>query len=152
MDKYRPGTKVAEELLTAPTGATMAEIRKATGGPQYNVLSNLEGRGYAIRKVKEGHATRYFAVAPDAPAFEATVSSQGQVTVPKEIRERLGLRAGSKLRFEIDEDKRVVLRASGHSILDFVGVLPRPKRAMTLREMDEAIARGAVVRYLRSKR
>ncbi len=151
MDQHRPGTKVAEQMFCSPKGATMAEVIAATGGPQYNVLKKLEGLGHKIRKIKDGGVTRYFATPPAAPSFEATVTSQGQITIPKDIRERLGLRAGGKLRFEIDEDNRVVLRASGHSILDLVGILPKPKRAMTLREMDEAIARGAVARYLRSK-
>src|SRR5712691_2392687 len=98
MDLHRSGTKVAEALLSGPMGATMAEIIKATGGPQYNVLSKLEGRGYAIRRVKEGRTTRYFATPPAAQAFEATVTRQGQMTIPKDIRERLGVRAGGKLR------------------------------------------------------
>jgi antitoxin PrlF len=152
MDKYRPGTKVAEELLTAPAGATMAEIRKATGGPQYNVLSKLEGRGYTIRKVKEGHATRYFAVAPGAPAFEVTVTSQGQITVPKEIRERLSLHAGSKLRLVLENDHRVVMAPVNLSITRLFGILGKPPRSATLEQMDEGIRRAAVDRYLRSKR
>jgi len=63
----RPGTKIAEQMMTRPDGATMDEIVAATGGPQYNVLRRLEGRGYRIRKVKEGRATRYFAKAPATP-------------------------------------------------------------------------------------
>jgi AbrB family looped-hinge helix DNA binding protein len=152
MDKYRPGTKVAEELLTAPAGATMAEIRKATGGPQYNVLSKLEGRGYTIRKVKEGHATRYFAVPPGAPSFEATVTSQGQITIPKEIRERLRLHAGSKLRLVLETGDRVVMTAADLSIKRLFGILGKPPRSATLEEMDEAIAQAAVERYRRSIR
>lgn len=152
MDEHIPGTKIAERLLTRPDGATMAEITAATGGPQYNVLKKLEALGYRIRKAKEGNATRYFAEPPTAQFFEATITRNGQITIPKGIRQRLGVGAGGKVRFDVDEDNRVLLRASGHSILDFVGVLPKPKRAMTLEEMDEAIARGVVQRYLRSKR
>ncbi len=151
MDKYRPGTKVAEELLTAPAGATMAEIRRATGGPQYNVLSKLEGRGYTIRKVKEGHATRYFAVPPGAPSFEVTVTSQGQITIPKEIRERLSLRAGGKLRLVLESDHRVAMAPADLSIKRLFGMLGKPPRSVTLEQMDEGIRRGAVERYLRSK-
>jgi AbrB family looped-hinge helix DNA binding protein len=74
------------------------------------------------------------------------------VTIPKEVRERMGLRAGRRVRFTLENDSRATMEPAGHSILDFVGILPRPKRAATLKEMDEAIKRGAVERYLRSKR
>ena len=152
MDKYRPATKVAEDLLTAPQGATMAEIRRATGGPQYNVLSKLEGRGFTIRKVKEGRTTRYFAVPPARPSFEATVTSQGQITIPKEIRERLRVRAGGKLRFVLESDDRVVMAPVDLSIKRLFGILGKPPRSATIEEIDEAIRRSAVERYLRSKR
>ena len=69
MNEHLPGTKLAERLLARPNGATMAEIIAATGGPQYNVLKKLEGRGYRIRKVKEGKETRYFAEPPAAPFY-----------------------------------------------------------------------------------
>jgi AbrB family looped-hinge helix DNA binding protein len=38
-----------------------------------------------------------------------TVTSKGQVTVPKPVRERLGIVPGSKVEFELAEDGRVVL-------------------------------------------
>jgi antitoxin PrlF len=151
-DRRIPATKVAEQMLTRPGGATMAEIIAATGGPQYNQLKKLKARGYGIRELKEGRQTRYFAEPPAAPYFEAAVTSQGQVTIPKEVRERLGVRPGGKLRFTLEDRHRVVLTAAGHSILDLVGILPKPKRAMTIKEMDEAIGRAAVERYLRSTR
>lgn len=44
---------------------------------------------------------------------EATITSKGQVTIPKEIRERLALERGEKVSFELTEDGRVVLRKTG---------------------------------------
>ena len=38
-----------------------------------------------------------------------TVTSKGQVTVPRRMRERLGLVPGSKVEFDLDEKGRVVL-------------------------------------------
>lgn len=150
MDEHIPGTKAAERLLTRPSGATMDEIVVATGGPQYNVLKKLEGRGYRIRKVKEGRATRYFAEPPAAPGFEATVTSKGQVTIPKEVREQLRLRSGHKLRFTVENGNRAVMRPVSKRLGDLAGILPKPKRTLTLEEMDEAIQSGAVERYLRA--
>jgi len=151
MDERIPRTKVAERLWTRPAGATMREIIAATGGPQYNELKKLEGRGYIIRKVKKGNETRYFASPPAATSYEATVTSKGQVTIPKEIRDHLGVRAGGKLRFTSDADGRVVVTPAMLSIRRLFGILGKPPRRATLEEMDEAIRRGAVQRYLRSK-
>jgi AbrB family looped-hinge helix DNA binding protein len=44
---------------------------------------------------------------------EATVTSKGQVTIPKEIRERLALERGEKVSFELTETGTVVLRKVG---------------------------------------
>ena len=150
MDENPPGTKIAEQLMTRPGGATMDEIVAATGGPQYNVLRRLEGRGYRIRKVREGRATRYFVTPPAAPCFQATVTSQGQVTIPKEVRARLRLRNGQEVKFTIEQGDRVVITPSYTRLSELTGILPKPKRTLTLEEMDEAIAQAAVDRYLRA--
>lgn len=150
MDRYRPGTKVAEELLTSPNGATMGEIIKATGGPQYNVLKRLEGRGYRVRKRREGRTTRYFATPPAAPAFEATITGQGQVTIPKEVRERLRLHKGGKVRFTLEKGQRATIAPAGLRLSDLFGILGKPRRSLTLEEMDEAVRRHAAQRYLRA--
>jgi AbrB family looped-hinge helix DNA binding protein len=152
MDQHRPGTKVAEAMLSDPNGATMAEIISATGGPQYNVLSRLEARGYTIRKVKEGRSTRYFAVPPASQSYQATVTTQGQVTIPKEIRERLGVRSGGKLRLIVEADDRVVLAPADLSVKRLFGFLGKPPRSATLEDLDEGIRQAAVERFRRSKR
>lgn len=128
----------------------MAEIIAATGGPQYNVLKRLEARGYRLRKVKEGRETRYFADAPASPSYEATVTSKGQITLPKEVRKRLRLRAGAKVGFALKSDVSVVMRPVEHSIRDMFGILGKPPRSLTLEEMDEVIKQAAVDRYRRA--
>jgi AbrB family looped-hinge helix DNA binding protein len=40
----------------------------------------------------------------------ATLTSKGQITLPKEIRDRLGLDAGSMLDFQILEDNTITAR------------------------------------------
>ena len=149
MDQHRPATKLAEELLIGPNGATMAEIIKATGGPQYNVLSKLEGRGYSIRKVKQGRSTRYFASPPAGQSFEATVTSQGQITIPKEVRDRLRLRGGRKVAFTVEGDHATMQAVPGR-LCDLAGLLGKPKRSVTIEEMNEGIRDAAVARFRRA--
>jgi antitoxin PrlF len=145
-----PGTEIAEQLMTRPDGATMDEIVAATGGPQYNVLKKLERGGYRIRKVKEGRATRYFATAPADPSYTATLTSKGQVTVPQEVRRQLRLRSGQQLKFTVESDRRIVVTPLYRRLSELVGILPKPKRTVTLEEMDKAIRQAAVERYQRA--
>ena len=42
-----------------------------------------------------------------------TVTSKGQVTVPKQVRDRLGIKPGSKVDFDVGEDGRAFLRMTG---------------------------------------
>ncbi|MDI3469555.1 MAG: hypothetical protein OJF62_001618 [Pseudolabrys sp.] len=42
-----------------------------------------------------------------------TVTSKGQVTIPKRVRDRLGIDPGSKIDFEIDENGRAYLHRAG---------------------------------------
>jgi len=144
------GTKIAERLFTQPDGATMSEIIAATGGPQYNVLKRLKGRGYRFRGVKEGKETRYFAIAPTSQFFQATLTSKGQVTVPKDVRDHLRLRPGQELRFELGPDTSAVVRPVDRSIRDGFGMLGKPPRSLTTEEMDEVIRAAVVDKYRRA--
>lgn len=150
MDERISKSKITERLLTRPDGATMCDIIAVTGGPQYNELKRLAARGFTIRKVKQGNETRYFASAPEAPAFEAAMTSKGQVTIPKEVRDRLRVGPSGKLRFAIEDGDRVVVSARRSSILDLIGILPKPKRSFTIEEMNAGIRQAAVDRYLRA--
>jgi AbrB family looped-hinge helix DNA binding protein len=42
------------------------------------------------------------------------LTRKGQVTIPKWLRDSLGLKRGSKVTFEVDSDGRVVLKTSGN--------------------------------------
>lgn len=57
---------------------------------------------------------------------DATLTAKGQTTIPKEIREQLGLEAGDKLTFTTLSDGTVVMRAKTRSLLDLAGSLSRP--------------------------
>ena len=76
------------------------------------------------------------------------LTSKGQTTIPKEIRDRLNLKAGDRLEFVIDSDGRVVLVPATVPVTRLKGILPKPKSAATLKEMDEAVRKGAVSRVM----
>ena len=75
---------------------------------------------------------------------EARMTSKGQITVPKAVRVKLNLKAGDRVLFIVEDDGSATIRAVNKSILSLKGVLPPPKRAATLEEIEDAIARGAV--------
>jgi AbrB family looped-hinge helix DNA binding protein len=72
-----------------------------------------------------------------------TMTSKGQVTIPVEARTRMGLHAGSRLEFVITEDQHLEIIPLSGSVKRLRKVVPRPKRTVSLEEMDAAIATGA---------
>ena len=54
----------------------------------------------------------------------ATVTSKGQVTLPKAVRDALGLEAGDKILFRVHEDRAVLAKVPG--FLDLAGSMPVP--------------------------
>ncbi len=73
----------------------------------------------------------------------STGTSKGQVTLPVEARRRLGIRPGTKLEFVIREDGRLEVIPMSGSVKDLQGALPKPKKPLTLRQIDAAIEKGA---------
>jgi AbrB family looped-hinge helix DNA binding protein len=56
----------------------------------------------------------------------ATITSKGQTTIPKEIRDALDLQPKDKIQFTLLPDGTVILRAKRRSILDLHGMLHQP--------------------------
>ena len=81
--------------------------------------------------------------------MEATITSKGQVTLPKPIRDRLDLRAGDRIAFSMEDDGRLVVTPVTGSVMDLAGMLPRPAAPLTQEEIDGVVAREAVRRVLR---
>ena len=55
-----------------------------------------------------------------------TMSSKGQVTIPRELRERLGLQAGDKIAWSLLSNGTVVARPKTRRLVDLVGMLTQP--------------------------
>ncbi len=71
----------------------------------------------------------------------ATVTSKGQLTLPVEARRRLGIVSGTRLDLIITDDDRLEIIPMTGSVQKLKGMLPKPKRPLTLEEMDNAIAK-----------
>jgi antitoxin PrlF len=71
----------------------------------------------------------------------ASLTSKGQVTIPKPIREVLKVKTGDRLDFAVEEG-RVILRAGTGDLRSLRGLLHRPaQKPVSLQAMDEAIAK-----------
>jgi AbrB family looped-hinge helix DNA binding protein len=65
-----------------------------------------------------------------------TMSIKGQVTIPRDVRERLGLQAGDKIAWSLLSNGTVVVRPKTRRLVDLVGVLTRPGQpGVTVDEM-----------------
>jgi AbrB family looped-hinge helix DNA binding protein len=74
----------------------------------------------------------------------ATLTSKGQVTIPKEIRDYLKLDTGSKVDFIVDENGAVKLIPLNIPVQKLSGILHKKGMiSVTLGEMEEAILGGA---------
>ncbi len=59
-------------------------------------------------------------------ADATTMTTKGQVTVPREIRDRLGLKSGDKMAFTMLSDGTVVMRPKTRRLADLAGSLTLP--------------------------
>jgi antitoxin PrlF len=77
-------------------------------------------------------------------ASSSTISSKGQITVPLEIRNRLGLKKGDRVEFVVDNGRTTIrpARAPENPFVKYVGALP------AFSDVDEA---NAWVRTLRDQ-
>jgi antitoxin PrlF len=69
----------------------------------------------------------------------ATMSSKGQVVIPRDVRERLGLVKGSVLRFVMDGEGVRLLPPAG-DVRRLKGRLAKPVSPVSVDDMNAAIA------------
>ncbi len=76
--------------------------------------------------------------------IESGITSKGQTTLPKAVREALGLKAGDRVRYAILNGKVMILPVRPVSRLFGMLKLKYDGPPVTLEEMDRAIAEGAI--------
>lgn len=71
---------------------------------------------------------------------QATLTSKGQVTIPKAVRERLELKAGDRIDFIVSEAGEAVIRRVSRSAKEIEGILAhRARGPVSVERMDEAV-------------
>lgn len=75
----------------------------------------------------------------------STLTSKGQITLPRAIRERLGLKQGDQVEFTIEAGDRVVLQPADRAESRIVGLLAhrRPRRPVSVGEMHAGLRERA---------
>ncbi len=81
--------------------------------------------------------------------MEATLSSKGQATIPKAVRDRLQIKPGDRFKFFFHPDGVIILPKISTTRLK--GMIPKPAQSVSLEEIDRAIAEGATERFRRRK-
>jgi antitoxin PrlF len=76
----------------------------------------------------------------------STVTSKGQITLPKEIRDRLGLKTGDRVAFRERPDGTFVLEAPIVDLRQLRGSIRARVRGVTVATMKEKVRRRAARR------
>jgi len=81
---------------------------------------------------------------------ESRLTRQGQISVPAEVRRRLGLQPGSVLEWDADGDRIVVRRAGQHTSQSLHEALfPAEPKPRSLAELKEGIRRHVKAKHAR---
>ena len=59
---------------------------------------------------------------------DATLTSKGQTTIPKEIRDGLGMKTGDRITFTLMSDATVLMRVKSKSVIELAGQLHKKGR------------------------
>ena len=81
----------------------------------------------------------------------ATLTSKGQVTIPKEVREALGIRAGDRVSFVI-RDQVAELRPETLDLRALYGALKRAGKPISVERMNRDIAEAVAESDQRTRR
>ena len=70
----------------------------------------------------------------------ATITTKGQITIPKSIRDSLMLNTGDQIEFIVTDKREALIRPISKKVDDVFGILNKPgRKTVTVEEMDEKI-------------
>ncbi len=89
---------------------------------------------------------------PARTRYTGKMTSKGQTTVPKEVRDFLGLEEGTQMEWIVDDGK-VIVKPRKLRAIDLAGRLGPPPSGVTntsVEDMHKAIGDAVVERYVRT--
>jgi len=72
----------------------------------------------------------------------AALWSKGRITIPVEVRRKVGLKPGDRVFFIEGDNGEFILRRKTGSIMDLYRILKWTGEPVTIEEMNETIAKG----------
>jgi AbrB family looped-hinge helix DNA binding protein len=76
----------------------------------------------------------------------STLTTKGQITIPRQIRAALNLRTGDQLVFHLRDDGVVEMQPEKVDLMSLFGALDPPVKGVTLEDMEAAIEAEATSR------
>ena len=73
----------------------------------------------------------------------AIVTSKGQITIPKAVREALGVQSGDRVEFVETEKGVFEVVAASKDVRELKGIIGKPSRPVSVEDMRKAVARRA---------
>lgn len=70
------------------------------------------------------------------------VTHKGQITIPAELRKEMNISEGDRVEFKKVGNQIMITHLKKNSLMGLFGLLPRPKRALTIEEINDAIEQG----------
>ncbi|MEZ4298865.1 MAG: AbrB/MazE/SpoVT family DNA-binding domain-containing protein [Polyangiaceae bacterium] len=78
------------------------------------------------------------------------ITTKGQITLPKAIRDKLGVKPGDRVTFREQSDGKIVVEAATVDLLSLCGIVKPNVRGVSVEDMNDAIGQGVVGRFKRS--
>ncbi len=73
----------------------------------------------------------------------AKLTSKGQVTIPKDIRQHLKIDQGDKIEFFVGKNGMVIISPIRPDVRKLKGIIPKPSKPISIEDMNKAIISGA---------
>jgi AbrB family looped-hinge helix DNA binding protein len=114
--------------------STLKDKKSATGSFVGGNPESSKGATWVAHRSKGGVHT-------------ATVTSKGQITVPKRIRMHLQVGKGDRIEFLIGPDGKVTLMPATTDVKKLKGIVGRPDKPVTVEDMNRVIEAEGGKRY-----
>lgn len=79
----------------------------------------------------------------------ATLTTKGQITLPKQVRDALSLEVGDRIDFVMQPNGQYVVVPIKSSIKSLKGCVPKPKHPVTIDDMNAVIKKRAALRSMK---